>query len=328
MRKITATLIAFLILVGQATPAFGWGDKGHRTVGQIAQLHLADTNTLTRIRQILRPNETLASISTWADRVKNENDFDPQATHPDPDTQDFFRRMANRRNRDWHFVDLPLNCASYDACPDFTSSSDIVHIIRLCIRKLRGGNVPRLTKRNALRMLTHLVGDLHQPLHVGVGFINVEGPDNAIVIAKDPQEILDNEFPNDRGGNDLLISGEQSSNLHSFWDTALVNLAIGNRSISAYGRHLKDTITPQPDWDGQGSFNNWAAQWASDSLLVSRSNAYDDAITIEREVIVDDRPKYIVTLVDNYRDNNRPIAERQLAKGGYRLAKLLRAILP
>jgi S1/P1 Nuclease len=327
MRKIAATFLTFLMLFGATTPTYAWGDKGHKTVGQIAQLHLANTSTLNRIRQILRQNETLASVSTWADKVKTESNFKPNATHPDSDTQAFFQNMANRTNRNWHFVNLALDCESYDDCRDFQKPTDVVNMINLCIRKLRGGNVPQLTLRNALRMLVHLVGDMHQPLHVGVGFINVDGPNDTIVIETDPARILANDFINDLGGNKLLIRNEESDNLHSFWDTDLVEELIGDRTIAAFGRDLKDRIPQQQNWNGQGQLSTWAAQWATDSLQTSRENAYS-TVSIRREVVIEDDVKYLIRRGNNYKSNNKPVVEQQLAKGGYRLARMLQAIFP
>jgi hypothetical protein len=330
MRKPALTLIVFLLVFNLTTPAFGWGSTGHKTIGQIAQLRLANTNTLVRINNILRPGETLSSIATWADDVKDEENFNLQATNPDPDTQHFYRHLVNRNNRTWHFVDLPLGCSGYgdQACQRFTSRTDIVQLINLCIRRLRGdaipNNAPQLTTRNALRMLVHLVGDLHQPLHVGVGFVNVDGPNGNIVFETDPSRILENDFPSDRGGNDLLITGEVSDNLHSFWDADLVNTAKGNQSLLQFSNSLN--IAAPPAWNATGNAFTWAAQWAGDTLSISR-NAYR-TIEIQTEVIVDDRTKYTVTKGDQYTSQNVPVVRTQLAKGGYRLARLLQAIFP
>ena len=330
MRRIAASLLTLLLVVGPLTPAFAWGDKGHKTVGQIAQLRLTNTNTLNRIKAILRPGETLASVSTWADRVKDERSFAPGAVHPDSDTQHFFRNLANQRNRRWHFVNLPLHCTGYDdiACKSFTSSSDIVHMINLSIRKLRGDNVPQLTQRNALRLLVHLVGDLHQPLHVGVGFVNVDDDSNQILIEREPNRVRQNDFPSDLGGNKLLITGAESDNLHSFWDTDLVEEGSGNQSVLQFATLLNSLIPAAPNWDAQGNVTTWSAQWASDSLQVSSQRAYDNTIRLRKVVIIDDEPKYRTTRGNNYTSQNIPVVKLQLEKGGYRLAKLLQAIFP
>ena len=329
MRRLVLNLIVFLIVFQLTTPAFGWGTTGHKTVGQIAQLRLANTTTLVKINAILRPGETLSSIATWADKVKNEENFKLNAINSDPDTQHFYRHLVNKHNREWHFVDLPLGCSGYtdQACKKFVSKTDIVQMINLCVRVLRGqiipSNQPQLKKRNALRLLVHLVGDLHQPLHVGVGFVNVDGDDGKIVFATDPGKILENNFPSDIGGNRLLIKGEDSDNLHSFWDSDLVDVAMDEQTILQFSQSLNALATP--DWDPTGSPNTWAAQWAGDTLRVSKLNAYN-TIRIKKEVVIDDKTKYQVDKGDSYTNDNVPVVKTQLAKGGYRLAKLLRAI--
>ena len=333
MRKLARSLIIFLIVFQLTTPAaFGWGSTGHKTVGKIADWRLANTTTLAKIKAILRPNESLSSIANWADSVKNAEKFSIHATHPDSDTQNFYKNLVNKHNRDWHFVDLPLDCTGYSdpRCKKFTSGKDIVQIINLCIRRLKGqtisGNVAQLTKRNALRLLVHLVGDLHQPLHVGVQFINEDGPEGKIVFETDPETILENEFPNDMGGNKLLIKGEESDNLHSFWDADLVENAIGEQSLFQFSQSLNTLAVPA--WNPTGTMNTWAAQWADDTLRVSEENAYL-TIVIRKEVIIDDRTKYLVTKKENqYTNHNVRVVKTQLAKGGYRLAKLLQAIFP
>src|SRR5437870_4791164 len=135
--------------------SFGWGDKGHRTVGRVAEVFLQQWNaqqTQDRIRQILKEGETLSSVATWADTVKRGK-FGPTVTNSDKDTQTFRRDLRNKENRVWHFVDLPLGCASYDDCDanpvKFTVPDDIVHMINVCIRVLRPGGPtpPRFSKR-------------------------------------------------------------------------------------------------------------------------------------------------------------------------------------
>ena len=60
--------IAFLTCLMLLFPSSGysWGNKGHQTVGRIAQLFLQDDNaqtTLDKIQAILKPGESLASIA-------------------------------------------------------------------------------------------------------------------------------------------------------------------------------------------------------------------------------------------------------------------------
>ena len=103
---------------------------------------------------------------------------------------------------------------------------------------------------------------------------------------------------------------------------------------------MKQTLPPKPAWQTAGAINTWAAQWATDSLKLSRDQAYR-SVSIVRErtipvlrdgvpLIRDGQPVtqivFDITRPSNYKVVNRNNVREQLAKGGFRLAKLLDAI--
>lgn len=340
MKKCLAILVS-LALTGTCTvSAFGWGNDGHETVGKIASLRIKQ-KTAQRLAKILKPGDTLANMSTWADTVKDRMN----TTDPDPDTNAFLQDMVhNERNREWHFVDLPLGCTNYQTCHGFTPDHDIVHLINICIRTLQGQPDPNqpLSERNALRLLIHFIGDLHQPLHVGVGFIDANGPNQTILLATDPEIIRQRGLPHDRGGNQLIIDNDRK-NLHSFWDFDLVEslMVVTNKPTSdRLGLFLRQTVAPQQNWLPQGSIDTWAAAWATDSLRLSRDHTYRSVRIVRQRTIPvlrdgqplirDGKPVtqivYDITRPTNYKAVNRENVRRQLAKAGFRLAKLLDAI--
>lgn len=340
MKKCLAILVS-LALTGTCTvSAFGWGNDGHETVGKIASLRIKQ-KTAQRLAKILKPGDTLANMSTWADTVKDRMN----TTDPDPDTNAFLQDMVhNERNREWHFVDLPLGCTNYQTCHGFTPDHDIVHLINICIRTLQGQPDPNqpLSERNALRLLIHFIGDLHQPLHVGVGFIDANGPNQTILLATDPEIIRQRSLPHDRGGNQLIIDNDRK-NLHSFWDFDLVEslMVVTNKPTSdRLGLFLRQTVAPQQNWLPQGSIDIWAAAWATDSLRLSRDHTYRSVRIVRQRTIPvlrdgqplirDGKPVtqivYDITRPTNYKAVNRENVRRQLAKAGFRLAKLLDAI--
>jgi S1/P1 Nuclease len=71
---------------------------GHRVVGRIAEIHLANSRALEEVRKILRPQETLADAAEWADTIK-------APTYEDADTQPF--RLAHPAHR-WR-IEQPAN---------------------------------------------------------------------------------------------------------------------------------------------------------------------------------------------------------------------------
>lgn len=343
MKRWFSLLIA-VSLVLSATPAFAWGPDGHKTVGRIATLFLEEhhaTNALNRIKQILRQNENLSGVSIWADTIKGFQPG-PNFNHPDSDTQAFLRDARNKKHADWHFVDIPLDCASYDACSlapiKFNNAADVVQTINLCITALRSTAAnPRFSKRNALRLLVHLVGDLNQPLHVGSGFINPSGPDDATVFATDPRLIKLNGLDSDHGANRLWIDDHKTKKLHGFWDSTLVKGLLGDLSITQFAGNLKSGVpVDAANWDGKNSFKTWANQWAGDAVKQSRDQAYDIAhngvvifVPAEHDLHAEaEEIHFAVRLAADYENKNKEVVRVQLVKAGYRLARLLEAIFP
>ena len=341
MKRTVSFLLSAIIFLAPAVSALAWGDDGHQTVGKIASLRIKP-RTAQKIAQILKPGETLANIATWADSVK----YRVGKTDPDADTNAFLQDVAhNEKNAEWHYDDLPLNCRNYQTCTGFTPDNDVVHMLNVCIRTLRGHPDPNypLSQRNALKLLVHFLGDMHQPLHIGCGFIDVNGPNGSILIARNPEVIRQNNFPSDRGGNQLIIDNDKK-NLHGFWDFDLVTSlmqATGKNTPDTLGAFLKEAVRPQSSWNPRGPVSTWGAQWATDSLRQSRDRAYKGLkVTRQRTIIVTSRNAepvmrdgkvvtdivYDITRPANYETLNRELVRQQLAKGGYRLAKLLDAI--
>ena len=65
---------------------------------------------------------------------------------------------------------FPFQAAAYEERGVGTSDDDIVHILKQCIAVLKGArgasaNPHNFSQREALLLLVHLIGDLHQPLH-------------------------------------------------------------------------------------------------------------------------------------------------------------------
>lgn len=153
--------------------AHGWGPNGHRVVGQIAQSHLS-AHAAAQVREVLG-HETLAQASTWADWIRSHPDW----RHASP----------------WHYVTIEDD-ETYESSSK-NPAGDIVKAMERFRGVLQDDGAERQDRVEALRWLVHLVGDVHQPLHVGRGA--------------------------DRGGNLIEVRwfGE-ASNLHSVWDREMI----------------------------------------------------------------------------------------------------------
>src|SRR5262249_36900874 len=133
-------------------------------------------------------------------------------------------------------------------------------------------------RRMALRFVVHLVGDLHQPLHVG---------DN-----------------HDRGGNDTQVRFfTRGSNMHRTWDTDIIE-----RAGRDEGRWLDDLGTMDTPEASAKAMSGTVEDWATESLLAARQ-AYQDPGTGQRI-------KPGTKLGDAYQDANLPVVRWRLYQAG------------
>lgn len=332
MRKLIPVLLTFAILLSLCPQALAWGGAGHRTVGEVATLYLAadhDTATLDWIKQILK-GQPLAQAATWPDDIKSRN-----TTPNDADTKLFLNKV--RDHKKWHYVDLPVGCADFDTCDNrFKPEPEIVNRINACISALLGNPASGdpLNKRNAMRVLAHLLGDIHQPLHVGIEYVRWDG--HNLSFNTNVSQILQDESHHDPtiGGNILMLKTDDSLGLHSYWDGNLVSAAMradNTSSVSAFASHLRDRFRSPSEWNNSGPITGWAADWATEALKLSEEHVYPSVELIKRrkgDPFHNGQLMWVydIRLGDSYEEDNTPFVRDQLAKAGYRLAKLLQAI--
>lgn len=170
MKKLSLILIAVFFSLN----TFGWGATGHRIVGLIAEMHLSK-KAKRNIEKILS-HETLAEVSNHMDFIKSD------AT---------YRHMSP-----WHYATIPDEKTYEEA--GTPEEGDIIVTIKRLINELETKQFTDEDEAFALKCLIHLIGDIHQPLHVGNG--------------------------DDRGGNDIKLEYFwQSSNLHRVWDSGIID---------------------------------------------------------------------------------------------------------
>jgi hypothetical protein len=106
-------------------------------------------------------------------------------------------RPSQPKTAPWHYVDIPLDASAIDLARDCPNGDCVIAAINHFKELLRDKTSMPEVKNEALKFIVHFVADLHQPLHC----------------ADD----------HDRGGNDVHVTffGE-NANLHSVWDTLLI----------------------------------------------------------------------------------------------------------
>lgn len=336
-KRICAIVALAMSLASLPSPAVAWGARGHYEVGAVADRILRDH---PRARQAVREliGMRLAQAGPWADCVRAVSRSGSSFRYTSSDRwecQDFqnpegiaFMEDYVRRNwstcpqprnagchTQYHFIDLALERDGHAEGLVGTFDYDIVRALNAAITVLQGNPSPapfNFTRRDALILLAHFVGDLHQPLHVGSVYLDDAGtrvdPDSS------EAERARVDDTSTHGGNALVWpdpeNSERTFNLHSMWDS----VRTGNYSL-ADARQTPATAGP---------VGSWAAQWATESLLAARQ-AFD-GITFA------DRPghEWLVTFANRAAyDTSREILQRQrIERAGARLAAVLVAIWP
>ena len=208
--------IAFVSCIPMQTIA--WGLLGHRVVGEIAESYLKKKTS--REIKIILGNESLAMASNWADFIKSEPAYN---------------YLGN-----WHYINLPAGLTPEQIQSSLLKDTitDAYTRINFLRSELKNKSLSQDKKVLYLRLLIHLVGDLHQPMHTG----RVE----------------------DLGGNRIQVTWfGQASNLHRVWDSDL----IGSQELSytEYANSINFV-------DRSRLFqlqNEGLTQWVQDSYKVS-----------------------------------------------------------
>jgi S1/P1 Nuclease len=233
--------------------------------------------------RLVQPN-TRAEIQKLISTDERFSSFSESCTWPD----------HPRQRASEHFVNLPRDSDGLHSESCRGASACVVTAIKKDFDVLSSSNASQAQKLASLKFLGHWVGDIHQPLHVS--------------------------FQDDRGGNNVLVTGECGPNLHSAWDTCLVLTAV-REDAGAAATELMKTITP-------AKIESWtrskAMDWANESFAIAEQVQTEYCI---RQGASCDQPSGKVKIDAAYVSVNTPIVREQLHKAGVRLAHLLDAAL-
>jgi hypothetical protein len=305
--------VAVCLAVGTASGG-AFSDNGHRVIGHLAEMHLKGSRAAQELRRILRSKETLADAAVWPDTIKD-------VRYEDEDTGLF--RLEHPAHDVYHFTNLPFQVDRYHPSVPGARDGDILQVTRECIRVLRGAS-QTFTPREALRLLAHLVGDVHQPLHVGNGYLPAAGPLQFVV----PQGPTG--WRSTLGGNALVYGPQDRFNLHSYWDAHAVNLTMGREDVPTFASRLFAEVPAAPGWSGTGAVEAWPEQWVNESLGHSKEAYRGIAVTsyLGADGAGRTAHRWRIEQPPGYDDLARSRVRQQLARAGYRLAATLKAIWP
>ena len=269
-----------------APGARAWGPQGHRTVGAIADRLLTPPAHIGVLKLLqgdldkfgnLSGRTTLEAVSVWADEIRGT----PAEHGP------------------WHYDDVPVCGREPKAryCPDGQCNSEE---LKRLITLLADPHAAARERNEALKWVVHLVGDIHQPLHVA-----------------------DND---DRGGNrvQVALAGVRTrgrENLHRVWDNDLVTGALHTRNRQQPPANI-DALAAEARALGAEAGQGSPEGWAFESNNLARNVAYHYAGFACHTV-----PQGIVVLDAAYQGDAEEIVHERLLLAGARLAVLLNQTL-
>ena len=206
MKKVLTSL---LLVVVFTVNSFGWGATGHRVTGHIATKYL-NKKARKALEQLLK-GQSLAMASTWMDEIKSDSTYDYMS--------------------DWHWVTIPYGLTYEQA--EKNKNGDIIQTLNRIIEELRSKKLSQEEQVQRIKILIHLVGDIHQPLHVG--------------------------GKNDKGGNDVKVMWFRAdSNLHRVWDSDIIDDT--KLSYTELAESLETpTVNELKSWQGVGVLD-WAKE--------------------------------------------------------------------
>lgn len=283
MECYRAPILAFMALMSLCSVSHGWGTDGHFTICRIAQSRLSDA-AADAVKELLpaSADDDLASLCSWADRVK----FRYHWSSP------------------LHFLNTPDDLCTYQYTRDCKDEDGVkgrcvAGAINNYTSQLLtyGSSQADYNLTEALLFLSHLMGDVHQPLHVG--------------------------FTTDKGGNTIDVKWyNRKTVLHHVWDTNIIETA----EEQFYDSNVDDMI----DAIEKNITTEWADQVPKWEICGGNKTACPDTYASEGIKAACDWSYKGVredsVLEDDYFLSRLPIITFRLAQGGVRLAATLNRI--
>lgn len=279
-------IITLALLLAAPGVAAAWSAEGHRIICEIAWQRFtprARALVLDLRRNDPQARKTFSDSCVWADQVKGKDG-------------PFAHTYA------YHFVNVPNGSSGYDPQRDCPAPKRCAPwAVSHYTQRLRDPSLPKAARAEALKFVSHFVGDLHQPLHAGRA--------------------------QDRGGNSILVDffGDYGScetrgrkrplNLHAIWDHNIVRRAGLRWPKTAETLAAAITTGQAESWNDPDP-----STWTNESFRLCESFVYDLPETVRHCWL-----RAYGKVTPAYYERALAITQEQLQKAGVRLAALIDA---
>lgn len=257
-------LLCFLFIT---LKSYAWNALGHRLIAQIAYEHMTND-----------ARHRFSDFNHALDKVYKPQGFIDAAVWLD---------TLNYQDIHWyktmHYIDIPFSTDGSKLPPP--QSINAIWAIEKSNRLLMNTYAGAYDKGIAFRVLLHVVGDLHQPLHAATK-VSIDLPQG------------------DRGGNLVLLPHfPMAKNLHMYWDRGGGLLAKKHYTHGQIKKMAHDLTSRYPC--SQVQADETPLKWAEESHKIAVTTVYQLPIN------------------EHYQQKTQHITERRISQAGCRLALLL-----
>lgn len=251
-----------------------WNAAGHEIVAQIAFVYLSEpakAKIATLIGRANRPlkSDTFMRAAIWMDAPK---------------------QRLNSRLRMLHYIDWPYSQDGSSLV--FVDGPNALQALNTSTALLNNPNTAFREKQKQLKILLHVLGDIHQPLHsiTKISRLYPEG---------------------DKGGNLTAIYATRvSHNLHGFWDKGGAYLLAPKKNRNQWLKATSAKLMKQ--YPCRPSTVNYKA-WVLESHMLAITYSYGQFPT---DAVIN----------QSYQDNTERLSKQQVSLAACRLATSLNNI--
>ena len=223
MKRIIFTILSISMLLNSIS-SFAWGSKGHDIVAAIAEQNL--TPKAKKELNKLLDGKSIVYYSSWMDQIQNSP----------------YWEYGYNKTKTWHYVNVDKGL-TYETM-EKEENGDVLTGLNFLTKELKE-NYAELTdsmRVDYVKMIVHMVGDLHCPMHAG--------------------------RRTDRGGNGFKLKWfGQNTSLHSLWDSKIIESA-RTWSYTEWRDHL-DTVSKKYKKEVmKGTYEEWFTATVSNAALL------------------------------------------------------------
>lgn len=272
MKRIVLIVLSTFIMM-ESVSLYAWGPMGHDVVASIAEQHL-NRKTKRKINRLLG-GRSIVYYSSWMDNIQNSP----------------YWENGYNQTKTWHYANVDKGL-TYQTMQK-NENGDVVNSLEMLTDAMinRYDELTDSMKVDYVKMIVHMVGDLHCPMHAG--------------------------RLSDRGGNDTKVKWfGQPTNLHSVWDSRMIDAA-RKWNYTEWVDQLDRTNRKYIKNVTEGSYEDWFT-----TTVANAAEIYNYVEAIDQQLPEEELPNLSYQFVYDF----SPMLEEQLLLGGYRLAHVLNTI--